>query len=173
MGNSKTLCCMLLSFIGWTSVAAAGQPAVVGWLEPVRLGSEGVVIPAKLDTGADTSSLHAVDIQWLQRNGADWVAFDVVGENNRKVRLERKVERIARVKKAAGGVQKRPTVLLGVCLGGIYRETEVNLTDRTGFKVPFLVGRTFLAANFAVDSSRTNTVEPACSLNVAATDSGS
>lgn len=164
--------CTLIGIIGWSSMAVAGQPAVVGWLEPVRLGSEGIVVPAKLDTGADTSSLHAADIQWLQRNGVDWVAFDVMGKDNRKVRLERKVERIARVKKAAGGVQKRPTVRLGVCLGGVYRETEVNLTDRTGFKVPFLVGRTFLAANFAVDSSRTNTAEPTCSVNVAAANSG-
>jgi hypothetical protein len=166
-------CCLLVGFIGWSSLAAAGQPAIVGWLEPVRLGSEGIVVPAKLDTGADTSSLHAADIRWLRRDGADWVAFEVVGKDNRRAHFERKVERIARVKKAAGGVQKRPTVLLGVCLGGTYRETEVNLTDRTGFKVPFLVGRKFLAEHFSVDSSRTNTAEPACSVNVAASASGS
>ncbi|MBI2293303.1 MAG: ATP-dependent zinc protease, partial [Betaproteobacteria bacterium] len=75
--------------------------------------------------------------------------------------------RMARVKKAAGGVQNRPTVLLGVCLGNTYRVTEVNLTDRTGFKLPFLVGRSFLANRFAVDSSRTDTLEPACRTTLA------
>jgi hypothetical protein len=75
---------------------------------------------------------------------------------------------VARVKKAAGGVQDRPIVMLGVCLGNTYRVTEVNLTDRTGFKLPFLVGRSFLAERFAVDSSRTDTVEPSCRTTTAA-----
>jgi hypothetical protein len=95
------------------------------------------------------------------------VAFDIAGEDNRKVRLERKVVRIARVKKAAGGVQERPTVRLGVCLGDTYRVTEVNLADRSGFKLPFLVGRSFLAERFAIDSSRTYTVEPVCTTTTA------
>jgi hypothetical protein len=164
-----------LVFVGcaWGASYSAAQPSVVGWIEPVRLGSEGLVIPAKLDTGADTSSLHASDITWSRRADGDWVAFEVMGKDNRKVRLERKVQRVTRVKKAAGGIQERPVVLLGVCLGDTYRETEVNLTDRTGFKLPFLVGRSFLADRFAVDSSRTETIEPACSTTTAsATTSG-
>ena len=170
----KTLGCALVGLLAGASLhAAAAQPTVVGWVEPVRLGSEGIVVPAKLDTGADTSSLHVSDITWMQRADGDWVAFEVAGKDDRKVRLERKVQRVARVKKASGGVQDRPVVLLGVCLGDTYRVTEVNLTDRTGFKLPFLVGRSFLANRFAVDSSRTDTVEPACgATTVAASVSG-
>lgn len=146
---------------------AAAQPTLVGWVEPIRLGSEGMPLSAKLDTGADTSSLHARDITWIHRTDGDWVAFDIVGEDNRKIRLERKVQRIANVKKAAGGVQSRPTVRLGVCLGNVYRLTEVNLTDRTSFKLPLLLGRSFLAGDFAVDSSRTHTIEPNCKTTTA------
>ena len=148
------------------SGSAAAEPSVVGWIEPVKLGQEGVIVPAKPDTGADPSSLHVSDIRWMQRADGDWVAFEVTGRD-RTVRLERKVERIARVKKASGGVQDRPVVLLGVCLGNTYQVTEVNLTDRTGFKLPFLVGRSFLANRFAVDSARTQTVQPACTLTTA------
>ncbi|OGA25980.1 MAG: hypothetical protein A3I02_11080 [Betaproteobacteria bacterium RIFCSPLOWO2_02_FULL_67_26] len=162
MATCKPLRCLLFAACAWTSAPGAAQPTVVGWIEPVQLGSEGLVVPAKLDTGADTSSLHASDITWIRRSDGDWVAFDVAGKSNRKVRLERKVERVTRVKKASGGVQERPVVLLGVCLGNTYQVTEVNLTDRSGFKLPFLVGRSFLAERFAVDSSRTETVEPAC-----------
>lgn len=162
MGTFKPYRCLLLAACAWSSAQSAAQPTIVGWIEPVQLGSEGLVIPAKLDTGADTSSLHASDIKWIRRNDGDWVAFDVVGKDSRKVRLERKVERVTRVKKAAGGAQDRPVVLLGVCLGNTYQVTEVNLTDRTGFKLPFLVGRSFLAERFAVDSSRTETIEPSC-----------
>ena len=168
MGIHKPLRCLLFAACAWSSAQSAAQTTVVGWIEPVKLGSEGVLIPAKLDTGADTSSLHASDIKWIRRNDGDWVSFDVVGKDERRVRLERKVERVTRVKKAAGGVQERPVVLLGVCLGNTYRTTEVNLTDRTGLKLPFLVGRSFLAEGFVVDSSRTETIEPSCRTTTAA-----
>ena len=51
---------------------------------------------------------------------------------------------------------------MGMCLGNVYRVTEVNLADRSRFKQPVLVGRNFLAGHFAVDSARMRTVEPDC-----------
>jgi hypothetical protein len=162
MQNAKLFRYLVAAAFTMLCLPAMAQPALVGWVEPITLESEGMPLSAKLDTGADTSSLHARDITWISRPDGDWVAFDIVGENDRSVRLERKVQRIAHVKKASGGVQSRPTVLLGVCLGGVYRMTEVNLTDRTGFKLPVLLGRSFLGGDFAVDSSRTRTIEPKC-----------
>jgi hypothetical protein len=139
-----------------------GETRVAGWIERVRLGDEGVVLSAKLDTGALTSSLHAADVRWFTRDGEEWVAFEVTREDGRPVRLERKVVRVARIKRQGAESERRPTVMMGVCLGGVYRVTEVNLTDRTGFNYGFLVGRRFLAGYFVVDSSRTNTVAPDC-----------
>jgi hypothetical protein len=161
---------LLLAGLAYSFIPAIAQPTVVGWLEPAQVGNERLVIAAKLDTGADTSSLHVSDMSLIRREDGEWVTFSVTGSDNRKVRLERKVERVARVKKAAGGVQERPTVLLGVCVGTTYRVTEVNLTDRTGLSLPLLVGRNFLADRFAVDSSRTNTLEPTCRTNVASSE---
>jgi hypothetical protein len=172
MKHYKPLCCLIFAVLAGPSVSAMADPKVVGWIEPVKIGNEGLVVPAKLDTGADNSSLGVSSITWLRRSDGDWVAFEVAGQDNRTIRLERKVQRVARVKKASGGVQERPVVMLGVCLGNTYRVTEVNLTDRTGFKLPFLVGRNFLAERFAVDSSRTETVEPACTTTTAAAASG-
>ena len=148
-----------------TAALATGHAAelvTVGWIERVGLGTERVLVAAKLDTGADTSSLHAVDIRMSSRADGDWVAFDVTGHDGVTTRFERKVVRVARVRRASGGTQLRPVVLMGVCLGRVYRMTEVNLTDRSGFNYEFLVGRSFLAPNFAVDSARINTVEPDC-----------
>ena len=151
---------------GWAAAlpatGIAAEKLTVGWIERVALASDGVVIAAKLDTGADTSSLHATGIRAFARDGADWVAFEVVGQNGVKVGFERQVVRVARVRRASGGVQKRPTILMGVCLGKVYRVTEVNLTDRTGFNYEMLLGRSFLADHFAVDSALTYSVEPAC-----------
>jgi hypothetical protein len=147
---------------GWAALAGAADSVNVGWIERVRLGTEGIVVSAKLDTGADHSSLHATDIRWIVRDDGDWVIFDVTAEDGRKARFERKVTRVARVRRAGGGVQKRPVIQLGVCLGSVYRVVEVNLTDRSGLNYEFLVGRSFLAGHFAVDSARQHTVEPNC-----------
>jgi hypothetical protein len=156
----------LIHCLLWTAcafpIATCAQPMVVGWIERVRIGLEGLVISAKLDTGADHSSLHASEIRWHVRDDGDWVGFDVVNENGEKAHFERKVVRIARVRRAGGAVQKRPVIMMGICLGGVYRLTQVNLVDRTGLNYEFLVGRSFLMEGFAVDSSRVYTVEPSC-----------
>lgn len=141
---------------------AAAEPVVIGWIERIKVGREGLVMTAKLDTGADTSSMHVASIHWTRREDGDWVTFETAGDDGRTVRLERKVKRVVRVRGASGGSQRRPTIELGVCLGGVYRSTDVNLTNRSDFRQPFLVGRSFLAGHFAVDSSRTHTVEPSC-----------
>lgn len=159
---SRFLHALLFGALLITGAAPAASPTAVGWLERVRIGDDGLVVSAKLDTGADYSSLHAADIKWLNREDGDWVAFEVTAVDGRKVRFERKVERIAHLRRHGGGTQRRPVVLLELCLGNVRRQTEVNLTDRGGFTQELLVGRSFLAEGFAVDSSRTYTTEPVC-----------
>lgn len=156
--------CLLTAMLAWPAFSTAAQPQIVGWIEPVRLGAEGLPLSAKLDTGADISSLHVApsDMQRLRRADGDWVAFKITGKDKRTVNFELKVQRVVSIKKASSGVQERPAVLMGICLGDTYRLAEVNLTDRSGFEQPLLVGRNFLAGRFAVDSSRMNTVQPAC-----------
>jgi hypothetical protein len=46
MHTSSPLRYLLLAAFAWSSAAAAAQPTVVGWIEPVILGNEGLVIPA-------------------------------------------------------------------------------------------------------------------------------
>jgi hypothetical protein len=142
--------------------AHASEVVTVGWIEKVRLGREGVTVVAKLDTGALTSSLHAKNVEWTARDDGDWVSFEVIGAHGTRERFERKVVRVARIKRPTGDLERRPTVLMAVCLGRVFRLSEVNLTDRSGFNYEFLVGRSFLAGRFAVDSSRTYTAEPRC-----------
>lgn len=136
---------------------------VVGWIENVTLGVQRVPIKAKLDTGATISSLHAINLRRFARDSGEWLAFDVAGEDGKTTHFERKLVRIISIKQHGGGPpEKRPTVIIGVCLGNIYRLTEVSLADRTGFDYRFLVGRSFLNGFFAADSARIYTVEPRC-----------
>lgn len=149
-----------------TAPAAYGaQPEalpIAGWLERARLTPGDILLEAKLDSGARTSSLHATNLKALKRKGKDWVAFDVTGDDGRTVHFERLLVRIAKVKSALGTDEDRPTVRLGICIGSVYRVTEVTLVDRSDLAKPLLIGRRFLRNRLLIDLGRHHLLEPAC-----------
>jgi len=148
--------------VGLAAPAQAETPRIVGWIEPVTLSGGQLALEAKLDTGADVSSLDARDIRSFERDGRSWVSFAVPDRKGRRLRLERPLERMMEIKKGSGATQDRPVVQLKICLDGVERLTSVNLVDRKHLSTPMLLGRSFLEGHFAVDSARTNTTSPAC-----------
>ena len=135
---------------------------VAGWLERARLSPGDILLEAKLDSGARTSSLHAMNLKQFKRDGKDWVAFDVTADDGRTVHIERRLVRIAQVKSALGTDAARPTVRLGICIGNVYRVTEVNLVDRGELAEPLLIGRRFIRDRFLIDMGRRHLLEPTC-----------
>ncbi len=148
------------------ALAAAGaraEPAqVIGWIEPVAVADGRFVLEAKVDTGADVSSMHVEELRIEQRNGEDWALFALPQATGATPQLELRVKRYARIKRVAGGVQRRPVVHLSLCLGSLRAQAEVNLVDRKTMRYPMLVGRRFLKDRFLVDSARTHTTTPNC-----------
>lgn len=135
---------------------------LVGWVERVRLYPGDVTIQAKLDTGADSSSLHATDTEEFQKDGKQWVRFSVEDRFGKKIPFERQIRSHTRIKRGENKADRRPVVKLGLCIGSSYMETEVNLVDRSGFDYPMLIGRNFLAGNVVVDPSSMHTIDPDC-----------
>ncbi|MBU2330806.1 MAG: RimK/LysX family protein, partial [Gammaproteobacteria bacterium] len=95
------------------SLAADGTP--LGWVERGKVLPEEVTVKFKLDTGALTSSMHAEDIEYFERDGDEWVRFDLDLEDIErdklvKSRIERKLHRELTVR-GAGGKEDRPVVL--------------------------------------------------------------
>ena len=144
------------------SPGAAQGKQVVGWIEKVRIYPGNLVIRAKLDTGSKNSSLNASNITEFTRNGTQWVRFNVTSRYGKTVTFERKMHRLAKIKRHGGRIQPRYSIHLGICLGDFYREAEVNLVDRSGFIYQMLIGRSFLAGNFIVEPSITYTTNPNC-----------
>ena len=141
------------------------QPPVVrtlGWLEKVRLYPSDILLHAKLDTGADSCSVHAENIELLAKNEEDWIQFDLINRYGSRERLERKIVRFAKVKTKKRGFQTRPVVRLGVCVADHYEIVECNLVDRSHFSSPVLIGRNVLAGAILVNSSETYTAAPEC-----------
>lgn len=145
-----------------SSPSMAQTRVSMGWVEKVSILPAGFEIAAKLDTGAENSSLHAVNLHEFTRDGKTWVRFDTTDRSGSKKTMKLKVVDIARIKSASKKTKKRRVVALGICLGSTYMKVEVNLFNRSGFDYPMLIGRSFLAGNVTVDPARMFTVEPNC-----------
>ena len=153
------LCVLLLP----AASPAAGK-AIYGLNENVGLPDFGLEVAAKLDTGAQTASLSARDIKRFKRNGETWVRFYLALDSEHAHPIERPLARISRIKRRAGDFDPeedksytaRPVVELDLCMGKVKRTIEVNLTDRTAFQYPLLIGSDALTRFGAlVDPSRT------------------
>lgn len=136
--------------------------AVVGWVERVIIQPGDVVMSAKVDTGAVSCSLHAMDVQEFVRDDAAWVRFRLHGESGQEVVMERPLVGTRKIKRHFGQFQLRPVVQLTICLGHLKKTVDVNLVDRTGFEYPLLIGRNFMDGDILVDPSAKYTVEPSC-----------
>lgn len=123
---------------------------LLGRSEWIGLPNVGTYLQARVDSGADTSSLSANDITSFERDGEDWVRFklglddeDSVVESVRDSWLEAPVERRVRITQASGE-ESRPVIELLMTLGPIRETVEFTLTDRRQLDYPVLLGRRFL-----------------------------
>lgn len=139
----------------------AHSHSIFGWVERVKVIDADLVLKSKLDTAAETSSIHAPDPEPFENDGEDWVRFEISNEEGTSVTLERPVERTVRIR-SASGVTERYVVTLTVCVGRIQREREVNLADREELSTPMLLGRNFMEGVILVDPAEGYTEDPAC-----------
>jgi len=137
--------------------AGLGNKELVGRSEWVGLPDVGTYLKARIDSGANTSSLSATEVTTFERDGEDWVRFklgldddDVVVESIRDEWIEAPVEREVRVVQSSGE-ESRPVVSLLMTLGPLREPVEFTLSDRTHLSYPILLGRRFLMDIAVID----------------------
>jgi len=110
---------------------------------------------ARIDTGAESTSIHAEDIQLLERDGKRYVRFQVLDPTSgEKAQMEKRFRRRVLIKQQGGELERRYVVRMWITLGGIRARVDVTLTDRSGFDYPLLIGRNFLTDHMIVDVSQ-------------------
>ncbi len=135
-------------------IEVSGEKAMLGELESVWLAPPGVHLIARIDTGATSSSLHAENIVEFERDGEDWVRFDVPGEKQ-ATKFEAEVVRSVRVVQQADPEgTRRPVVALRVRLAQIDETVEFTLADRSHLDNALILGRNFLQDIAVVDVGR-------------------
>ncbi|MFW5452871.1 ATP-dependent zinc protease [Thioalkalivibrio sulfidiphilus] len=146
------------------------QPDILGFVEWIVIQDTGLRMKARLDTGALTSSMHAINVEAFDRDGEEWVRFDVplndhhdvegvvsgsdIDPDQVAVTFERPVERKVDIRRKGADPQTRYVVKMEFCIDGRIQEEQFSLTDRHNFMYPALLGRRYMAEdNVAVDSS--------------------
>lgn len=136
-------------------------PITVGWRELVslpELGLEG--IPAKIDTGARTSSLHAHVLEDFQRDGERFVRFAVDWDGVRHACEAVHVD-VRGITSSNGDQQTRFVIKTPLRIGNLTFRAEISLADRSQMQFPMLIGRTALRRRMVVDSGHSWLQSPA------------
>ncbi len=133
-------------------VIVSADKMLVGELEHVYMDPPGVSVVARIDTGATSSSLHAENLVPFERDGEDWIRFDMMVSESDSVSIERQIIRHVRVvQQADPSGSRRPVVAMRVRLGEIQDTFEFTLADRSHLENEMILGRNFLADVTLVD----------------------
>ena len=126
----------------------------VGWRELVHLPELGLhAVPAKIDTGARTSSLHGVVLDEFERDGQKMVRFAVDFEQQHVRQVCEAVHVDVRgITSSNGETQYRYVIKTPLKLGDVEFRAEISLANRADMKFPMLIGRSSLRRRFVVDS---------------------
>ncbi len=172
-------CLPLLLACALAAPALADDPTLYGRYEYIRVDDIGKTLKAKMDTGAMTASLSAKDIERFERDDEEWVRFRLAIEGADDTLYEHRLVRISEIKvrseerrdpdddgdeEATPNVAERPVAEMEICLGNERRTIEVNLTDRSRFTYPLLIGTSAIRElDAAIDPSRKYTAgQPNC-----------
>ncbi|NRB37399.1 MAG: ATP-dependent zinc protease [Pseudomonadales bacterium] len=131
------------------------QLEVLGEIEYLTLKEKSLRMKARIDTGAQTTSIGVDSIQVFERDGDRWVKFTIKDRtSNKVVEFKRPYKRRAKIKQHEQKAVRRPVVEMTLTIGNITRKIDVTLNNRDNFKYPALIGRNFLDGKAAVDVSR-------------------
>lgn len=133
------------------------KPAV-GWREWCALPELGIqLVKCKVDTGAKTSALHAIDVVVQKRLGREIVTFKVhpLQRNARKVvHCEATLSEWRYVTDSGGRRTLRPVIVTWLALGDVIKEIEITLIARDEMGFRMLLGREALCNTWVVDPSK-------------------
>ncbi|MBA2664400.1 MAG: ATP-dependent zinc protease [Bradymonadaceae bacterium] len=136
----------------------AKQKKVIGWREWLCMPDLHIDrIKAKIDTGARTSVLHALDIKRFERDGVQMVRFRVhpLQRNTSETSMAEAVVQDEReVRSSNGQVQLRLVIRTRVEMGEDSWPIDLTLTNRDVMGFRMLLGREALRGRFLIDVGR-------------------
>lgn len=130
---------------------------IFGNQEWVYIAEADASFASRIDTGASVSSINAINIEKIERDGKVWYKFDIPLDDGNVIHLSAPRVRTAVIIQASSDTpEERPVVKLTVKIGSYTGVNEFSLKNRDKMQFPLLVGREFIQDIAVVDVSREN-----------------
>lgn len=135
---------------------------LVGAVERIRLIETDMDFQARIDTGARSTSLHAVDQivqeceQDKQKNIGKFVTFKTRNEQGAEKELRMKITKVTKVSNAQG-IEYRYMVKMNLFWNNCHKQIDINLRDRSLMQYKLLIGRDWLHGDYLVDVEKGDT----------------
>jgi len=114
-------------------------------------------IKARVDSGAKTSALHAINIAPFIKDEENWVKFDINPiQNNIKTVIHCQAKLIDKriVKSSSGFREQRYVIQTNLDIGNIIWAIEMTLTNRDSMGFRMLLGREAMSGRILVDPEK-------------------
>jgi hypothetical protein len=139
--------------------ANSGDPHIVGWREWLALPELGIRrLQCKIDTGARTSALHALDLETFNRAGRPHVRFRLYplhGDERTSISCSAAISDQRQIRSSNGQLERRYVIVTPMLLGQVRQEIEITLADRGPMRFGMLLGRqSLIDGNWLVDPAR-------------------
>ena len=133
---------------------------IIGWREWVGLPELGIgEIKVKVDTGARTSALHAIDLHYFEVEDQRMVRFKVhpyQRDFDRTIEAVAAVVDMRKVRNSGGQAELRPVIRTSILLMDKNWPVEITLTNRDVMGFRMLLGRQAVRRNFLIDPGRSS-----------------
>lgn len=138
--------------------------SIVGQVETILVHELDLDYKARIDTGAKTTSIHAVDIKVTGEDSdsddmrdhlGETVEFTTFNEKGEEARYKGKIVKVSKIRNAQG-VERRYAVKMDLGWNGEHKTVAVNLRDRSKLDYKLLIGRNWLEGNYLVDVEKSD-----------------
>ncbi len=109
--------------------------------DELEIPSGNMALFAKLENGDLATYFKAEEVELFRRGGQQWIRFQTESKKGKERKIEIPLLASDEPDEAEEEpLVERPVVKVGLCLGDRIEEIEVNLTDRSNFTYPLLIG---------------------------------
>ena len=156
MKRNIVLSCLFLFCLIGTQALAEQNKSLIGETAWVEVGTIPFAYLARIDTGAQSTSIHAVNLEVTggsavpDENVGKTVSFQTVNRDGITEQLAAVIVRVSTVKNSQG-TEQRYVVELPLSWKHVKKNVQVNLRDRSKMTYKLLIGRNFLTHDFLVD----------------------
>lgn len=132
---------------------------VIGEVELVYISPLKSAFEARIDTGAQTSSLDVDRQKMFERDGEKWVSFQITNRETGETKWFEKPVVNNKIIRRIDDNEKRVSVIMDIKMGDQIIKEEFSLAKRDKFNYQVLIGRNVLVGRAIVDPALQHTLK--------------